>query len=285
MIIDLHTHIFPDKIAEKTIEKLSWVSHTRSFTNGTADALRTSMKRSGVDLSVVMPVATNPHQVARVNDVSAKLNEQGEGLLSFGCIHPDCEDWKAELDRVARLGFKGIKLHPIYQGRDIDDPHFVRILSYAGELGLVVMTHAGKDIGFPGQDNCTPQMLRRAVKAAGPVQLIAAHMGGWHNWDRVCDQLADLPTVGLDTAYVLGLVCSEPEDYYSPEERVMMSEEQFVSMVRSFGAQRIFFGTDSPWRGQKEERAYIETLPLTPEEKRAILGENAGRLLGLLQEG
>ncbi|MBE6972901.1 MAG: metal-dependent hydrolase [Ruminococcaceae bacterium] len=281
MIIDLHTHIFPDKIAEKTIEKLCAASHTRPFSDATANGLRQSMKTAGVELSVVMPVATNPHQVTHVNDASAQLNEQGEGLISFGCIHPDCEEWKDELDRVARLGFKGIKLHPIYQGMNIDDARYVRILTRAGELGLVVMTHAGKDIGFPGQDNCTPEMLRRAVRAAGPVQLIAAHMGGWHNWDRVCDQLADLPTVGLDTAYVLGLVRSEPEDYYAPEERVMMSEEEFVSMVRSFGAQRIFFGTDSPWRGQKEELAYIEALPLTPEEKRAILGENARKLLGV----
>lgn len=281
MIIDLHTHIFPDKIAEKTVEKLCMASHTRPFSDATAGGLRRSMQAAGVDLSVVMPVATNPHQVTHVNDASARLNEQEEGLLSFGCIHPDGEGWKEELDRVVGLGFKGIKLHPIYQGMDIDDARYVRILSRAGELGLAVMTHAGKDIGFPGQDNCTPEMLRRAVKAAGPVRLIAAHMGGWHNWDRVCDQLADLPTVGLDTAYVLGLVRPEPEDYYSPEERVMMSEEQFVSMVRTFGAQRIFFGTDSPWRGQKEELASIEVLPLTPEEKRAILGENAKKLLGL----
>ncbi len=282
MIIDLHTHIFPDKIAERTVEKLCMASHTRPFSDATADGLRRSMQAAGVALSVVMPVATNPHQVVHVNDASAQLNEQGEGLMSFGCIHPDCEQWKEELDRVVRLGFKGIKLHPIYQGMDIDDARYVRVLARAGEQGLVVMTHAGKDIGFPGQDNCTPEMLRRAVRAAGPVQLIAAHMGGWHNWDRVCDQLADLPTVGLDTAYVLGLVRPEPEDYYSPEERVMMSKEQFVSMVRTFGAQRIFFGTDSPWRGQREEVAAIEELPLTQEEKQAILGGNARKLLGLV---
>lgn len=286
MIIDLHTHTFPDKIAERTVEKLSQLSHTRPFTDGTSDGLRRSMEEAGITLSVVMPVATNPHQVARVNDASARLNEQGGGILSFGCIHPDCEDWKEELDRVVQLGFKGIKLHPVYQGMDIDDVRYLRILTRAGELGLIVMTHAGKDIGFPGQDNCTPEMLRRAVRAAGPVRLIAAHMGGWRNWDRVCGQLADLPTVGLDTAYALGQVNSMPEDYYTPEERSMMSREQFVDMVRSFGAQRIYFGTDSPWRGQREEIACIEALPLTTEEKRAILGENTRKLLGLCrQEG
>lgn len=281
MIIDLHTHTFPDKIVRPTMEKLCAASHTRPFSDGTADGLRASMKRAGVDLSVVMPVATNPHQVAHVNEASARLNGQGAGLMSFGCIHPDCETWREELERIAGMGFAGIKLHPIYQGMDIDDVRFVRILARAGELGLAVMTHAGKDIGFPGQDNCTPEMLRRAVMGAGPVQLIAAHMGGWHNWDQVGECLADLPTVALDTAYVLGLVRPEPEDYYSPQERVMLSDEQFVSMVRAFGARRIYFGTDSPWRGQKQELEHIRSLPLTQEEKTAILGGNAQKLLKL----
>lgn len=281
MIIDLHTHTFPDKIVRATMEKLCGASHTRPFSDGTADGLRASMKQAGVDLSVVMPVATNSHQVAHVNDASAQLNRQGEGLMSFACIHPACENWREQLDRITQMGFPGIKLHPIYQGMDIDNVHFVRILARAGELGLAVMTHAGKDIGFPGQDNCTPEMLRRAVVQAGPVQLIAAHMGGWHNWDRVGENLVDLPTVSLDTAYALGLVRPDPEDYYTAQERVMLSDEQFVSTVRAFGARRVYFGTDSPWRGQKEELDYIRSLPLTDEEKADILGGNAQRLLKL----
>ena len=281
MIIDFHTHIFPDRIAPATMEKLCTASHTRPFSDGTADGLRASMKRAGIHLSVVMPVATNPHQVAHVNQASARLNEQGEGLVSFAAIHPDCGDWAQELARIAAMGFAGIKLHPIYQGMDIDDVRFVRILARAGELGLAVMTHAGKDIGFPGEDNCTPEMLRRAVRAAGPVHLIAAHMGGWHNWERVGENLADLPGVALDTAYVLGLVRPEPADYYTDEERVMLLDQEFVDMVRAFGAKRIYFGTDSPWRGQKQELDYIRSLPLTEEEKTDILGGNAQRLLKL----
>lgn len=280
MIIDIHTHTFPDKIAYATIEKLQSACHTHPFSDGTAAGLAASMKTAGVDLSVVLPVATNTRQVSRVNDVSARLNEQGEGLLSFGCIHPDCEDWKQELGRIAALGIKGIKLHPVYQGVDIDDVRYVRILSRAGELGLVVITHAGLDIGFPGQVNCTPAMIRRAVRAAGPVKLIAAHMGGWRNWDEVGACLVDT-TVGLDTSYTLGRIEPAAEGCYAPEELDMMCQEQFVSMVRDFGADRIFFGTDSPWRGHTESIAAIEALPLTRDEKDKILGENARKLLEL----
>ena len=59
MIIDIHTHTFPDEIAARTLEKLQHMSHTRAFTDGTVDGLKASMEAAGVDRSLVLPVATN----------------------------------------------------------------------------------------------------------------------------------------------------------------------------------------------------------------------------------
>ena len=204
MIVDIHTHTFPDKIAGRTIEKLQGVSHSAAFSDGTAAGLRASMARAGVDRSVVLPVATHPGQVERVNDASARMNETTEetGILSLGCIHPDFANWREELERVAALGLRGVKLHPVYQGVDLDDVRYLRILERCGELGLVVITHAGWDIGFPGQVNCSPRMVLRAVKQVGPVKLVLAHMGGWRCWDEVEELLWDTG-VCLDTAFSL----------------------------------------------------------------------------------
>ena len=154
MVVDIHTHTFPERIAASTIQKLQDISHTRPFTDGTEAGLRASMVAAGVDFSLVLPVATSPRQVVHINDASARLNSQGNGILSFGCMHPDFDGWKEELGRVAALGMKGIKVHPVYQGVDFDDPRYLRILDRCGELGLIVLTHAGLDIGFPGQVNC-----------------------------------------------------------------------------------------------------------------------------------
>ena len=82
MIVDIHTHTFPDKIAVRTVEKLQSMSHTHPFTDGTVQSLRAAMATAGVDRSVVVPVATNAHQVPHVNDASIALNEQGDGVLS-----------------------------------------------------------------------------------------------------------------------------------------------------------------------------------------------------------
>ena len=280
MIIDIHTHTFPDKIAAATLDKLKHLSHTIPFTDGTAAGLAASMARAGVDRSVVMPVATSPRQVPHVNDASARMNELGAqtGVLSFGCIHPDFDGWKEELARVRDLGLKGIKLHPQYQDTDFDDPRYLRILDRCGELGLVVLTHAGLDIGMPGKDNCAPEMVARALDQVGPVKLVLAHMGGWRQWDRV---EALLPGTGvyLDTSFSLGEITPLDDGHYRPGDLPLLDEAAFLRMVRRFGPDRILFGTDSPWDGQAEALAHIRALPLTDEELSAILGGNAQRLL------
>lgn len=277
MIIDFHTHTFPDKIADAALAKLRAASHTLSFTNGTVSGLRESMGRAGIDWSVVLPVATNPLKVSSINDLSAALTGR-DGLIYFGCIHPDMENPAEEICRIAKLGLKGIKIHPVYQGVDIDDIRFLRILDAAGKEDLVVVTHNGDDIGFPGVVHCTPQMARNALKQVGDVKLVLAHMGGWKNWESVADALLDTSAC-LDTAFSLGsLVQSEPR-HYSPEEEKLMSQEAFCEMVHDFGSHRVLFGTDSPWSDQKREVDAISALPLTEKEKRDIFSENAKKLL------
>ncbi len=282
MIIDIHTHTFPDSIAGSTLLKLQNLSHTRPFTDGTQRGLAASMALAGVDFSLVLPVATAPRQVCHINDTSARLNQEGgkEGILSFGCMHPDFSDWKEELARIARLGLKGIKLHPVYQNVDFDDPRYLRILDRCGELGLIVLTHAGLDVGFPGKVNCSPEMVLRAVEQVGPVTLILAHMGGWRCWDEV-ERLLPHTSVLLDTAFSLGIMAPLGDGYYGPSDLKLMDQDSFMGMVRAFGAHRILFGTDSPWGGQKEALEEIRRLPLTAQEQAAILGGNAQRLLEL----
>ena len=280
MIIDFHTHTFPPHLAASTLAKLSSVAHIPPWTDGTSEGLLTSMEGAGVDLSVILPVATNPRQVPGVNDASVRLNEAlgNRGLLSFGCIHPDYENWREELRRIAALGLKGIKLHPVYQGTDIDDPRYLRILELAGELGLIVVTHSGVDIGFPGEDRCSPAMMRHAVEQVGPVILVAAHMGGWKRWREAEEQLAGT-AVYLDTAFSTGTMTPLQDSHYEAEELELLDQERFLHMVRTFGPGRLLFGTDSPWSGQKESINWLKELPLPQEELDAILGKNAEQLL------
>ncbi|MGE4277666.1 MAG: amidohydrolase family protein [Lawsonibacter sp.] len=282
MIVDIHTHTFPDKIAPPTIQKLSSMSHTKPFSDGTNAGLAASMAAAGVDRSVVLPVATNIQKVCSINNSAARINQDypRSGMFSLGCIHPDSPDWKEELARIADLGLKGIKLHPVYQDVNLDDPRYLRILDRCGELGLVVLAHAGQDIGIRGRVRCSPEIVLRALRQVGPIRIILAHMGGWRDWDQVEELLVDTG-VFLDTSSSLGQITPLGDGYYGPSELEMMGPEQFVRIVRKFGADHILFGSDSPWGGQTEDLARFRALPLTAEEQRAILGDNAQKLLGL----
>lgn len=280
-IIDFHTHAFPDSIAAAAIGKLQAASHTRPFTDGTVTGLRNSMTEAGISASVVLPVATHPRQVPHVNDASIALNDQAEssGIYSFGCMHPDYADVRRELKRIADAGIRGIKLHPVYQGVDFDDPRYLRILEAAGELRMTVLIHAGLDVGFPGVVHASPRMILNAVRSVGPVKLVLAHMGGWRCW-REARELLPGTGVYIDTSFSLGHMTPNGDGYYrAPEELALLSEAEFMETLRAFGADRVLFGTDCPWDAQKDALARFLALPLTPQEQEAILHGNAEMLL------
>ena len=206
MIIDFHTHTFPDKIAGRALTKLSHNSHSKPFTDGTDTGLVRSMKESGIDLSVILPVATDPAQVMGINDSAARREEErlAEGLISFGAMHPDYEDWHGELARIRENGMKGIKIHPVYQGADLDDIRLLRIYDRCAELGLSVVIHAGFDIGFPGVDRCSPERSLHALRELRYGRMEAVGSGaptrtGTHS-GRPCDAGHGLFRPGLCAA-------------------------------------------------------------------------------------
>ena len=265
MMIDFHTHIFPDKIAARSIEALSKVSGVKAATDGTLNGLLASMDRSGVDLSVIMPVVTKPTQFESVNTFAVKVNEQYAGrLLSFGGIHPDSEDYKGELNRIKELGLPGIKLHPDYQGVMIDDVRYMNIIEYADELDLTILVHAGIDIGLPEPVHCPPDKARKVLDALKPKKLVLAHMGGWKQWDEVYEYLAG-ENVYLDTAFCF--------DY--------MTQDMFLKLCEKHGTGKILFATDSPWSDARKDMEVIKSLSLTDEAKEAIFSGNAKKLLNM----
>ncbi len=277
MIIDFHTHTFPDKIASLAVTKLSAEGHIPYYSDGTVAGLKNSMQNAGIDYSVVLPVATNPLKLNSMNNVSIELNGK-DGLIYFGAVHPDAPDWKEELSRIAENGIKGIKIHPVYQDVDINDIRYLRILNFAAELGLIVLMHAGDDIGFPGVVRCSPKMTADALKQVGDVKIVLAHMGGWKNWKEVAENLADTSAM-LDTSFSLGRI--KPLDNELSEEFLnLLNEEKFLNLVDVFGSDRILFGTDSPWTDQKESLKAIEKLPLSQSDLQNILYKNAEKLLG-----
>lgn len=280
MIIDFHTHTFPKKIAKKTIEHLSDIAHMAPSLEGTGEGLLSSMSRNHIDYSVTFSVATKAEQVERLNDIAIE-NINNKRFIYFGSMHPLYEGYEKELERIAAAGVKGIKIHPVYQECSFSGPEFENIFKKCIELDLIVITHGGLDIGFPGMDYCGPDKIRDVSDRLPNLRLVVAHMGGWKQWDMAKELLKDTP-VFLDSSFSVNRINARPdENYYSEKELLLLNREEFRDMVKAFGAERILFGTDSPWQGQLESIEFIRSVDISDEEKSDILGENAKKLLNI----
>lgn len=281
MIIDIHTHTFPDAIAAKAVDRLKHNSHTQPFLDGTAASLSASAKAAGIDLAVIQPVATSPKQVEGINDNALALNRTSDvtHLYSFGGMHPAFEEPERELTRIAKAGLKGIKLHPVYQLADMDDPSYLRVLKAAAANGLLVLIHAGIDVGFLDLTYSSVEKIARAVDAVPTGRYILAHMGGWRQWEEATRLFAGRENVWIDTSFSLGDMVPVSDGFYETHSLERLSVEQFLRMKEAFGADRLLFGTDSPWEDQAAEVARIRALPIPEHEKAAILGGNAEKLL------
>ena len=286
MLIDFHTHAFPDELAGKVIPMIADKAAIRYYTEATNTSLLKSMEIAGIDMSVVLPVVTKPSQHITINETAKYINEKYfPKLMSFGGIHPDNENYREILKGLIRDGIKGIKLHPLYQGVAIDDIRNLRIIENACELGMIVVIHAGRDLSFPG-DLVSPERISRMLDEIHPDKMVLAHMGSYAQWDEVYDILCGRGAY-LDTSFALNpvrpMTDSEEGLKRLKENPILvpsLTQEKFIKMVKKNGVDRILFASDSPWCDQKETYELVN-LCLEEKDKNAVFFENALKLLDL----
>ncbi len=269
MIIDFHTHIFPDKIAQRTVDFLAQKSGFPHYSNGTADGLVSALAEGAADIAVSLPVVTNPEQFDSINRFALGTNDKFKDLspriISFAGIHPKCDDIKAKMEFIKASGFLGVKIHPDYQGTFIDDEGYIEILKCAKELDLIVVTHSGVDIGYRDQPvRCTPDRVKRVIDCVGHDKFVLAHYGACEMHEEVYEKLCG-ENVYFDTSFVLKHI----------------SREMFLKILERHGEDRILFATDSPWSDIKDDVAIIKSIGLSKETEEKILSGNARRLLGI----
>lgn len=268
MVIDMHTHIWPDAMAERTVEKLAQIGGVKAYGNGTLSSLEETMARDGVDLSVLLPVITKPEQFEMVNRVASTYNGR-KSILSFGGIHPRNTDIREKVKTIKALGLKGVKIHPDYQGEFIDSIEYQNIIKEALGLGLIVVSHAGRDVGLYETVHCTPARVARIYEELSLEQnqdnrLVLAHTGGCDQWEEVLTYLAG-KKLYFDISFTAGRI----------------DDGLFVEIVKKHGAERMMFGTDYPWSSAEETMEWVKGLPLSNREKELILGGTACGLLGI----
>lgn len=262
-IIDVHTHVFPDNLAARAVKQLIGNSDEIAFTDGTVGGLKASMRKNGVEVSVTQPVSTKATQIGPINAFSAgQLKDPA--LIPFGSLHPDYEEFEEEVGRLKAAGIRGVKFHPDYQSFYVDEERVFPIYQALSDAGLMILFHAGVDIGLGPPYHCPPDRLARVLDAFPKLTVIAAHFGGFQMWDDV-DRYLVGRELYLETSYTLA----------------WLDHAEFVRMARAHGLGRVMFGTDSPWADQGVEIDLIRKTGLTDDELDQVFSRTAAKLFNL----
>jgi predicted TIM-barrel fold metal-dependent hydrolase len=265
MIIDAHTHIFPEKSAENILRITSQKFKVKVYGKGTASDLIAQMDENGVNYAVIHMVAVNPKAARMINTWLINIFEPR--FIKFGTIHPHQHDYEQEIERLREHGIRGVKLQPDVQGFTVDN----RALTYSlyeelAKKGLTVMFHVGGN-PIPGSNQrSTPKMVLRVAEDFPELTIIAAHLGGLNMWDEVITTLAGRENVFMETSMTYEKITP------------LIAE----TIIRKHNPKKIFFGTDYPFAPIKScvERAQKVSF-LTPEEKEDLMGLNAHRFFQL----
>lgn len=260
-IIDIHTHIYPDNIAQKASDSVKefYEGLGDPTMNGTESMLLQRGQQAGIDRFVILPVAIRPDRVKSINNYIYQRAQTNSSLIPFGTVHAAMDGLTDEVERLIALGVKGIKMHPDSQRFPIDDQRLFPM--YEAVKGRIpVMLHMG-DLRY---NYSHPLRLRRLLELFPGIDVIAAHLGGYSMYETARECLQD-------TSCVMDI--SSSARFLEPG-----AAEKYINL---YGAERIAFGSDYPMFDPLEEVNNFLQLKLTNEQKEQIAHKTAERVLKL----
>ena len=261
-IIDAHAHIYPVKIAQKATEAIGdFYGIKMAMPAGVPERLLETGKKAGISRFVVHSCATKAAQVRSINEFIRREADEHKEFLAFMTLHQDLteEEVAEEVEWCVANGFKGVKLHPDFQKFYIDGENAEKFYRAVGDK-LPILFHTGDD----RYEYSKPFRLAAMAKKYGKVKFIGAHFGGYRCWDQL-DCYEGLDNVYFDTSSSLPFI----------------SAEKAESLIRKFGVEKFFFGTDFPMWNATEELARFLKIRLTDAEREKILALNLKTLLKL----
>lgn len=256
---DIHAHIFPEKIAAKVVSTLEDFYNFTWDGTGTVADLLANMDKASVERAVIFSCATKPEQITAANTFLRDIRQQyPERFCAFGTIHPDHPDIDGVLKQIKDFGLRGIKLHPDFQQIYIDEPAMMRVYEKL-DSSLPLIIH----MGDPRTDFSSPYRLARVLERFPQLTVIAAHLGGYREWDQAWKHLVG-KNVFFDTSSSLSF----------------MPEEEAVKIIRAHGVEKILFASDYPACDHIKAVENVIKLGLSPQENEQIFHLNAERILG-----
>lgn len=216
-------------------------------------------------------LAGNPASIRAHNDALLALAKKHPTMVPIATVHPyDAAAALDELQRVAGLGVRMLKIHPHTQRFDPADPRVLALVRRAGELGVVVVMDNANIV--PGGDS---EKLFNLALSAPKTKFVFAHLGGlnFRFWNilkmaRTAEGLFG-DNIYFDISAMVTLAADAP------------IEEEFIWTMRNVGIDHVLIGSDYPQFSLKQTLDALDKLDITPAEKAKIRYENARALLDL----
>lgn len=266
MILDFHTHQFPDVLAPRAMAVLTENcsgAGLKPTTDGTCAGAERLLRAAGVDGAVVCNIATSARQQKNVNRFAMETKRLHPFFFPLGSLHPEGDAPEEVLDDLGQAGIGGIKIHPDYVGIEIDDARFDRIFALCEQQGFFVVTHAGLDPVSPNHIHATPEKIRTVLRRYPRMKLIAAHLGGLRMAKEVRDML-----VGEDIWFDTSLSAQRQDE-----------KELLLSILKEHRPDRLLFGSDTPWSDPAAEVTFLRDAVRDEELRDRIFCRNAQELL------
>jgi predicted TIM-barrel fold metal-dependent hydrolase len=279
MIIDFHTHIFPEAIkknrevyfkGEPAFELL--YDSPKSKIAG-AEEIISAMDTQGVDRSVVFGFPWKDIATCRMHNdyILAAVKRYPDRLIGLCCLDPAHPDAAAEVERCLKAGLSGLGELAFYDSgftpKAIEQ--LAPLMALCREADLPVLIHTNEPVGhsYPGKSPMTLRELYRLIRTFPDNKIVLAHWGGgiffYHLMKKeVKDALTN---VYVDTA-------ASPYLY---------DVDIYRLAVKILGAEKILFGSDYPLLEPDRYFSQLRESGLPPLEVQQISGLAAGRLLKL----
>ena len=258
----MHTHVYPDKIAQRTLAELSKTAPTVEIcTGGTFEDTREKMKAWKIDGFAPLNILMNPASLQHAIEYSCSLI--APNIFPFCSLHPDTENPEDAIKQMKKHGIYGVKMHPDYQDFYIDEERMLPVYALLERYELPILFHVGYDPYSPDLIHGQPKAVKVIADMFPKLKIIAAHIGGMLQSEDVLKYTVGLKNVWFDTSMSYGFVEIETA------RRIILEHRQVI------------FGSDCPWHVPVKEVDYVRSLDLGDRLEEEVFSLNTLKLLGL----
>ncbi|MCC6793737.1 MAG: amidohydrolase family protein [Candidatus Hydrogenedentes bacterium] len=187
-------------------------------------------------------------------------------FLLYATLNPAYAGWQRDLKECVDLGFKALRLYPIYHGYTLESAECLSIIDAATEAGL------------PVSFQCRVEDLRQ------------------RHWMDVLDNLDPEQVLGIAeqrpeaTFILLESILSWPRDsdhwkrmhalpfYVECSRMTSVLGKDIETMVGALGPERVLLGTGFPFKTPSPAFLKLQCLDVDELNKRSIAGGNAQKL-------